>query len=181
MKGVFMSKRKRKITRKSIKNQILEDYKKHLDKFYTNKEDCIREKVPTTKKIPLQQSLIYKSVKPKLYKQSYGESVVEQKLRKYNISFLKEVEFNGLINPATKKKLRFDFYLPELNICIEFDGEQHFKTIKEFDGDDITLLPKRRFLDKLKNNFCKSNNIKLIRIKYTEINNINKIIKHINE
>lgn len=180
-KGVFMSKRKKKITRQSIKKQILEDYKKHEEKYF--KSNNFKDKITTClnikEKNESKPSITYRS-KSKIYnKQSKGEILIELKLKEKGIKFLKEVEFNGLINPKTNKKLRFDFYLPKHNICIEFDGEQHFRMIKEFDGDDITKLPKRRILDKIKTDFCKQKNIKLIRIKYFEINKIDKILKQI--
>ena len=60
----------------------------------------------------------------------------------------------------------FDFYLPELNICVEFDGIQHFKPIKYFGGEKTLKITQKH--DKMKNEYCKENNIHLIRIKYNE-------------
>jgi hypothetical protein len=60
------------------------------------------------------------------------------------------------------RKLPFDFYLPEKNTLIEFDGQQHFTPVwgKE-------ALEKIQRTDSLKNQYCKKNGIKLIRISYT--------------
>lgn len=177
------NKRVRKITKELIKAQIFENYYKHVDKY--DNLLIIREdkQVKDILQNPLDKKgvrqLKFKSTLPKDYKPSRGELTVAFHLKLNNIKFLKEVTFAGLISPTTRQPLRFDFYLPDLNICIEYDGEQHFRLVKEFDGDDITLLPKRRELDRLKTNFCKANGIKLIRIKYTEFNNINKIISNI--
>ena len=74
----------------------------------------------------------------------------------------------------------FDFYLPEYNVCIEYDGIQHFEptrfnkkmTIEEANDNFI----QQKFRDEIKNNYCKNNNIKLLRIPYTEYDNIEKII-----
>lgn len=44
-----------------------------------------------------------------------------------NVSFEKEKTFIDCVNPKTNFLLRFDFYLPDYNIIIEYDGEQHFK------------------------------------------------------
>ena len=70
----------------------------------------------------------------------------------------------------------FDFYLPELNICIEYDGLQHFKSIPYWGGDDGLL--ERQTRDKFKTGYCFNNNIKLIRIKYDE-NVIKKLTENI--
>jgi len=65
---------------------------------------------------------------------------------------------------ADNKRLRFDFFLPELNILIEYDGEQHFKSIKKWGGDKELQASKDR--DELKNNLAKQHGYYLIRIKY---------------
>lgn len=69
-------------------------------------------------------------------------------------------------NVEAKLPLPFDFYLPELNICIEYDGEQHFKENRHFGGKEY--LEKTKYHDQIKNEYCKNNNIKLIRIKYCD-------------
>ena len=68
----------------------------------------------------------------------------------------------------------FDFYLPNFNLCIEYDGLQHFKSVKYWGG--IEGFKKLKKHDKIKNKFCKSNNIKLLRIKYTKFNKIEEIL-----
>ena len=58
----------------------------------------------------------------------------------------------------------FDFYLPDYNICIEYDGEEHFQPVEFFGGEE--KFQRRIENDEIKNNYCKNNNIKLIRIPY---------------
>jgi len=70
--------------------------------------------------------------------------------------------------------LPFDFHLPEYNIYIEYDGEQHFKRYK-FEKDDNNLNI-RKLRDQIKTDYCKNNNIKLIRIKYTDFKKIESIL-----
>ena len=60
----------------------------------------------------------------------------------------------------------FDFYLIDYNICIEYDGLQHYKEIKSWGGNSQFIISKKR--DNIKNEFCLNNNIRLIRIKYDE-------------
>ncbi|MCB2320474.1 hypothetical protein LGK98_06505 [Clostridium tagluense] len=62
--------------------------------------------------------------------------------------------------------------MPQYNTCIEYDGEMHYK--------ETTLgnkLKQQQLHDKIKNNYCKDNNINLIRIPYWEKNNIEQILK----
>jgi very-short-patch-repair endonuclease len=73
-------------------------------------------------------------------------------------------------------KYNFDFFIPEFNTCIEYDGRQHFEPIEYFGG--FYSLEKQRIKDKIKDNFCKNNNIKLIRIPYYEFDNIEKILNY---
>jgi len=60
----------------------------------------------------------------------------------------------------------FDFYLPNLNTCIEFDGQQHYNIIEHFGGEKILIENQVR--DDIKNKYCLENNIKILRIKYDD-------------
>lgn len=102
---------------------------------------------------------------------SKGELEVKKILESFDIKYIVQYKFPDCVY---MRPLLFDFYLPDYNICIEYDGEQHYKkcsfqTQKEFE-DAI----KR---DKIKNEYCEKNNIKLIRIPYFEFKNIKKILK----
>ena len=95
--------------------------------------------------------------------ESKGEREIKILLEKNKINYIKEHSFPEckLIN-----KLRFDFYLPNINTCIEFDGEQHFKPIEYYGGKkEFEIIIKR---DKIKSDFFKSNNINLIRVKFND-------------
>lgn len=106
--------------------------------------------------------------------QSKGEELIENILKENNISYEKEKKFKECFN---NDKLRFDFYLPNKNTCIEFDGIQHFKPVNIFGG--IKQFRKQQINDKIKNDYCKSNNIKLLRIRYDQFDNIKNIIGNI--
>jgi very-short-patch-repair endonuclease len=62
--------------------------------------------------------------------------------------------------------LRFDFYLPDYNILIEYDGRQHFEVVGIWGG--IEELERRKFNDKIKNKYCIKNGIPLLRISHLE-------------
>lgn len=97
-----------------------------------------------------------------------GESKGEIEIRKWlelnNIKFEKEKTFEDCVNLG---RLRFDFYLPDFNICIEFDGLQHFKVIEQFGGIEEFERVKER--DRVKNEYCIDNNLNLIRINYKDL------------
>lgn len=107
-------------------------------------------------------------------KQSYGEYVIEEFLKKYNIVYIKEHMFNTC---KSINCLPFDFYIPNMNICIEFDGELHFKSIKIFGGDKTLDRIKKH--DIIKNEWCLNNEIELIRISYKQVKDINKLLSEI--
>ena len=95
--------------------------------------------------------------------ESKGEKQLRIILKKYNIEFEIQKIFKNCKNVRT---LPFDFYLPEKNICIEYDGEQHFKENTFWGGKDA--FKKQQIRDKIKTDYCKENNIHLLRIRYDE-------------
>ena len=95
--------------------------------------------------------------------ESHGEKQIRTWLNAHNIQYESQYIFDDC---KDKKFLPFDFYLPDLNLCVEYDGEQHFKSIDFFGGEDG--LQKRQLHDKIKTEYCQNNNISLLRIKYDE-------------
>jgi len=105
-------------------------------------------------------------------KESHGERKIRKFLDDNFISYIRQKTFDKCVNPKTNRKLKFDFYLPDHNMCIEFDGEQHFNCGFKMNGkfvitDDYVRSIKYR--DELKNVYCFNNNINLIRIKNNEL------------
>lgn len=101
---------------------------------------------------------------------SKGENKIKQVLKSMHIEFETQKTFNDCRNPKTNYLLRFDFYLPDYNCCVEYDGLQHFQETYYFSDD----LKSRQYKDNIKDNYCKNNNIKIIHIPYWEYNKINK-------
>lgn len=89
---------------------------------------------------------------------SKGSRKIKEYLEKNNIKFIKEKTFDDC---KDIRKLKFDFYLPDYKILIEFDGNQHFKETKFLKGQNFINARKR---DKIKNNWCLENNYTLLRI-----------------
>lgn len=96
---------------------------------------------------------------------SSGEKIVQSVLEQRKVKFYCQYSFQDCKNIITGYPLRFDFYLPEYNCCIEYDGRQHFDALEFFGGDDG--LKANQYRDKIKDDFCNQNNIILIRIPYT--------------
>lgn len=108
---------------------------------------------------------------PKCGFESKGETAIRNLLTKNNIKFIPEKKFRDCKNIG---ELPFDFYLPIQNLLIEYDGIQHFRSIDFFGGKEG--LDELRKNDEIKNNYAKENNIKLLRIKYVNLNKIEKIL-----
>jgi hypothetical protein len=94
---------------------------------------------------------------------SKGENSIEQYLIEHNIRYIPQYYF-----PDCKylSVLYFDFYLPDLHRCVEFDGRQHYVITKFFGGEEGFKLIQAR--DSAKNKYCIDNNIPLLRIKQDE-------------
>lgn len=95
--------------------------------------------------------------------ESRGEKEIANILKNKNITFLRQYSF---IDCRCKLPLPFDFYLPKFNICIEFQGIQHYQPIELFGGEKTFMECKIR--DQIKENYCKEKDITLITIKYTD-------------
>lgn len=106
-------------------------------------------------------------------KESKGEKSIADILNSLNIKHTSQKRFEEC---KYKKTLPFDFYInnKKSKLLIEFDGIQHFKPIEVFGGKEA--LKDTQLRDKIKNNYAKENNIPLLRIPYTEQNNIEKIL-----
>ena len=100
--------------------------------------------------------------------ESKGEKEIEKIIKKYGIDFEPQYKFEDC---KFYKGLPFDFYLPQYNICIEYDGEFHYKMIMGFNE-----FVNGKIRDTIKTIYCKENEIKLIRIPYWDFNKIEEIL-----
>jgi hypothetical protein len=106
-------------------------------------------------------------------KESKGETKIRVFLESNKIEFIPQHSYKDC---KYKNKLLFDFYLPKYNLIIEFDGMQHYEPIKWLHGRSDYNFEYQQLKDSIKNEYCNNNNIQLLRIPYTEMNNIEKII-----
>jgi hypothetical protein len=94
--------------------------------------------------------------------ESKGEKMVAKLLTKYNLTFDPQKTFEGLRH---KQPLKCDFYVPEINTVIEYQGTHHYGIGIHADRDTEGLCQIR---DQIKRDFCKANGIHLIEIPYWE-------------
>lgn len=100
---------------------------------------------------------------------SIGEILIENFLIKENIKYEKQKTFDKCFY---KRKLLFDFYLSELNICIEYDGEFHYIDL------GFNNLEEQKIKDDIKSDFCENYSIKLLRIPYFDRDKIDTILEN---
>ena len=98
---------------------------------------------------------------PKCSAISKGEKIISNWLDDKCIFYIPQKTFDGCKDIIA---LRFDFYLPDYNILIEYNGIQHYEPVAYFGGEEGFQNTVKR--DKIKENYCKENNITLIKIPY---------------
>lgn len=107
-------------------------------------------------------------------KKSYGEHVISKILEENNILYTRNYHFDNCKFLDTGYYAYFDFYIDEKYV-VEYDGEQHFRP-SCFNGinkvDAKENFKKTKEHDEYKNQYCFKNNIPIIRIPYTHLNEI---------
>lgn len=109
-----------------------------------------------------------------------AESKIEVAVAKYldskDYNYVPQKAFSKCIY---KKRLRFDFYLPKYNLCIEGQGIQHYEPI-DFANKGQKWAEEQfeevKIKDDIKRKFCENNSINLLEIKYTDFDNIEQIL-----
>ena len=95
--------------------------------------------------------------------QSTMETSIRKLLTENQIPYEEQKSFKEC---RDKLALRFDFYIPDLNMLIEAQGVQHYKSIKYFGGQEKLNRQQRK--DQIKKDYCSANNINLLEIKYDD-------------
>jgi hypothetical protein len=153
---------------------------KHGDKYDYSKTEYILQKTKTIITCPIHGDFL---ITPSNHlhlgrgcprcKESKGEIEIRSWLHLKDINFIKEKTFEDYLYNGL---LKFDFYLIDYNICIEFDGIQHFKPIERFGG--LLEFDNLKIRDNIKDKYCLDNDIKLIRIPYMQLKNVDKILEN---
>ena len=97
---------------------------------------------------------------------SKGEEKISQILNSTNIKYIEQYKIKSdLFN--NRKYIKVDFYLPDYNSIIEYNGEQHYIPIKYFGG--TLQLENQIIRDQNLRTYCKENGIKLLEIRYDDV------------
>ena len=142
-------------------------YIKHRNRFIQHIKNFIKSKQIKIKKSKVKHGF------------SRGENTIWDLLKQHAIKFEFQKRFE---NCKDKNTLPFDFFIPKYNLCIEFQGSQHYdpgfyirKKKSQEEGMKKYLIQKKH--DEIKKNYCIQNNINFLEIKYTE--DINKKLREI--
>ena len=110
-----------------------------------------------------------------IFIKSMGEKLITQLLENNNHNYIKEFSFSNCRFLDTNRPAKFDFYVDDKYI-IEFDGKQHFQP-ERFNNyimkeEALSIFVKTKQHDEFKNQWCKDNNVPLIRIPYTHLDDL---------
>jgi len=113
--------------------------------------------------------------------QSKGEVKIEEVL---NINKIYNISQHKFLDCKYINSLEFDFFLPDYNIIVEYQGKHHYEPV-DFAGRGIEWAEEQfkenQIKDQIKRDYCKNNDIKLIEIPYWDFDNIEEIlIKELN-
>lgn len=104
---------------------------------------------------------------------SKGELIISKILNTLNINYEAQKTFDDL---KDTQSLSYDFYIPDQDILIEYQGVQHYQPVDRFGGEDHFKIQQKH--DKMKLDYAKENNYNLIAVPYTE-DTFSKIKKYL--
>lgn len=106
---------------------------------------------------------------------SKSEEKIEQIFYNEEIPCIREKTFKDL----KQGKLRYDFYLPSMEILVEYDSEIHFKEVPKFHSgyEDFKKACER---DRIKNTYALSHNIPLYRVPFYDFYKIKRVVDILN-
>lgn len=176
-----MKREKFSLTQDEFEQRILELYNGNITiigkyvnantpiELYCKEHDNIFEATPRT--------FLYSKTRGCPYcSQSLGEAKMSFILKNFGYNIIPQYTFDDCVYV---NKLRFDGYDEKHNIAFEYQGEQHYRPVN-FGGrnEDISreqfILNQER--DKIKEEYCKSNGIHLIKIPYWEFDNMDAFL-----
>ena len=148
---------------------IIKSIEIHGDKYdyslvnYSNKTTKVKIICPIHGKFEQRPSDHLNGCGCPMCRESKGEQKIRNFLIKYGIKYIPQHRFNDCRDILP---LPFDFYLPNHNLCIEYNGIQHYKVVEHFGG--LPSFKQRQINDKIKMEYCNSNNIQVLIVKYND-------------
>lgn len=103
---------------------------------------------------------------------SRGERQIMKVLDELGVLYEREKRFSDLCGTTKNSRLRYDFWLPDYNLLIEYDGEHHFEPVQtkgRLSKNKAAVKHKRtKINDKKKDKYAKKNGYDLLRIRYDQ-------------
>lgn len=154
--------------------ELLNEYVRSNLKVHVYCKDCGNDFLVTPNKLQQGQQCFCKC-------ESHGEFRIRIFLESHNINFERYKKYDGLVGVG-KKPLSYDFYLPDFNLLVEFQGKQH-EAPYDFGSDMTEEEIQERFKcqqehDRRKRNYALDNNIELLEIWYWDLVNIENILSN---
>lgn len=118
--------------------------------------------------------VIYSDVKCPACHESKGEKKIRLWLEKHNIYFEPQKRFKELFRYKSQNKLSYDFYIPSLNILIEYQGQFHDGTAWQQTEEHYA---EQKIKDKWKKDYAKNNGYNFLEIWYWDYKNIESILR----
>lgn len=170
-----------------LRTKTTEDFRKEVKELTNGEYELIGEYINCREKVKLKHNLcgsIYEQSPSDFLSgcrcaicfESKGEQAVRHWLENNHIKFEVQKEFNGLIGLGGGL-LRYDFYLPNHNLLIEYQGEFHDCNGGKGTGYVKEVFPKQQEHDRRKKEYAEKNGIKLLEIWYWDFDNIEKILE----
>lgn len=103
---------------------------------------------------------------------SKGEKSIKRFLEEHHIRFVPQKTFLDLFGVGGRH-LSYDFYLPEFNLLIEYQGQFHDGTAPQQTDSEFAIQKEH---DNRKSIYAKMHNIQLVEIWYWDYNNIDIIL-----
>ena len=167
-------------TRKKTHDEFIDElYKINKNITVLEKYDGIHKKIKCSCNICNNiwtvepNSLLQGTGCPNCGTKSHGEEKIRKFLIENKINFEQQYK-NKNLKGIGKKSLSYDFYLPDYNLFIEYQGIQHYKPIDFFGGEKSFKNQQKN--DELKRMYAKKNSIELLEISYIDFNNIEQIL-----
>lgn len=110
---------------------------------------------------------------------SKGEKKISQLLDSKNIHYIREKTFEECVS-TRNVKLRFDFYLPDYGMLIEYQGQHHYFPVNEYKRAQ-RAHQKTKVHDRIKKDFISKSDLELVEISYQQYGELEEIIDRIIE
>lgn len=147
---------------------ILSEYNKACDIIKVRHNKC-----GNIFEVTASNMLVKRSHCPNCINVSNGENLISDILNSNNINFIEQKKFDKLYG-INGGHLSYDFYLPDYNLLIEYQGKQHEVPVEHFGGEEQLVVQKEH--DERKRDYAKNNGFELLEIWYYDFDKINDIL-----